>query len=69
MYYLALNENVRSRQKHFILGIFGLIGNALSILILSKPDMRNAFNQLLIALCTSDSVFTVVAIFDFAITR
>ena len=30
--------------------------------------MRNSFNQLLIALCTSDSVFIIVAIFDFAIT-
>jgi len=50
-------------------GIIGLIGNTLSIVILSKPDMYNSFNNLLITLSTMDSVFIVLAIFDYSVSR
>lgn len=50
-------------------GTIGLIGNVFSIVILSKPDMYNAFNQLLIALSTLDSVFIFLAIVDYSLTR
>ena len=50
-------------------GTIGLIGNVFSIVILSKPDMYNAFNQLLIALSTLDSIFIFLAIVDYSLTR
>ncbi len=50
-------------------GTIGLIGNVLSIVILSKPDMYNSFNQLLIGLSTMDSIFIVLAILDYSFAR
>ena len=50
-------------------GTIGLIGNVFSIVILSKPEMYNAFNQLLIALSTLDSIFIFLAIIDSSLTR
>lgn len=61
-------ESTFDRQSRFS-GIIGLIGNILSIVILSKPDMYNSFNQLLITLSTMDSIFIILAIVDFSITR
>ena len=52
-----------------ITGTIGLFGNVLSIVILSKPDMYNAFNNLLIALSTTDSIFILLAIMDYSFTR
>ena len=49
--------------------MFGLIGNCLSIMILCQPDMKNSFNQLLIALSTMDCVFIVLAIMDYSMMR
>ena len=40
-----------------------------SVLILSKPNMRNSFNHLLIMLSTMDSVFIVLAIVDYSFVR
>ena len=40
-----------------IVSIFGFTGNFVSIYVLLQPNMRNSFNQLLIALCVSDSFF------------
>lgn len=40
-----------------IVSIFGFSGNFVSIYVLLQPNMRNSFNQLLIALCVSDSFF------------
>jgi len=45
------------------------MGNILSIIILSKPDMYNSFNQLLIGLSTMDSIFIVLAILDYSLSR
>jgi hypothetical protein len=50
-------------------GTIGLIGNILSIVILSKPDMYNSFNQLLIGLSSMDSIFIVLAILDYSFAR
>ena len=52
-----------------VAGVFGLLGNGLSIMILSKPDMRNSFNQLLIALSTMDSIFIILGIADYSMMR
>ena len=40
----------------------GLLGNIMAIVVLSRPQMQSAFNQLLIALCFFDSVFLVVSV-------
>ena len=39
-------------------GLFGLLGNALSILVLSRPQMRSSINCILIGkLCSSEKYF------------
>jgi hypothetical protein len=47
-----------------VLGSLGLLGNMTSLLVLSQKEMRNCFNELLIALNACDgwvgnSVFTI----------
>ena len=36
---------------------FGVVGNLLSILVLSKKSMKSVFNHLLLSLCLSDLMF------------
>ena len=49
------------------IGTIGLIGNTVSIIVLSKSGMKNSFNQLLIVLAAFDSTFISLAILDYAI--
>lgn len=42
--------------------VFGLIGNAISIWVLSVPEMRNSFNRLLMALAIIDCMFILPGI-------
>ena len=51
------------------IGTIGLIGNTVSIIVLSKSQMKNSFNQLLIVLAAFDSTFISLAIWDYAIFR
>ena len=62
-------ETLLSFLSFLFTGTVGLIGNVLSIVILSKPDMYNSFNQLLIGLSTMDSIFIVLAILDYSFAR
>ena len=39
--------------------VLGCIGNLTAILLLQKPKMSTAFNQLLIVLCIFDTVFLI----------
>ncbi len=41
---------------------FGLVGNAVSIWVLSVPEMRNSFNRLLMALAIIDCMFILPGI-------
>ena len=66
---LAFGNTPHTYCYTYFTGIIGLIGNTLSIVILSKPDMYNSFNNLLITLSTMDSVFIVLAIFDYSVSR
>ena len=50
-------------------GLFGIFGNTLSIVILSRADMRTSFNHLLIVLSIFDTTFTVISILDFSFAR
>ena len=36
----------------------------MAIVVLSRPQMQSAFNQLLIALCIFDSIFLVVSVVE-----
>ena len=56
-----------------VIGLLGLIGNTLSIIVLSRPQMRQSINCILIGLASFDSILLVTsilmlglpAIFDF----
>lgn len=50
-----------------IVGAFGIIGNIISIIILSRPQMKSSINYLLIALAGCDTVFIIAAILLFGL--
>ncbi|CAB4067152.1 unnamed protein product [Lepeophtheirus salmonis] len=52
-----------------VTGLIGIFGNALSVYILSKPDMYNSFNQLLITLSCLDTGFIFFALLDYSMAR
>jgi hypothetical protein len=45
-----------------IIGLLGLIGNTLSIIVLSRPQMRQSINCILIGLASFDSILIVTSI-------
>ena len=45
-----------------IVAAFGLMGNIVSIWVLSVPEMRNSFNRLLLALAIIDCMFILPGI-------
>ena len=49
--------------------MFGLLGNLLSILILSAHQMRNSFNRLLVTLAIFDCVFIIFVVLDYTFIR
>ena len=51
------------------LGLLGLVGNVLSIIVLSCKEMNNFFNRLLIALTIFDSIFIFFVILDYSFVR
>jgi len=50
-----------------VVGILGLIGNTISIFILSRPQMKSSINCLLIGLATFDMILIATSILMFAI--
>ena len=52
-----------------LVGLVGLVGNVLSVVVLSARDMNNSFNKLLIALAVFDSTFIVFVVFDYTVVR
>ena len=46
-----------------------LAGNLISISVLSKPEMRSSFNQLLISLASFDFLYLIVSLFLFALPK
>ena len=52
-----------------LVGVFGLFGNVLSISVLLGPEMKNAFNHLLIVLAAVDSLLIGFAMFDYSFVR
>ena len=52
-----------------MVGVFGLLGNCLSITILSTKEMNNPFNKLLLSLSVFDSVFIIFVTFEYAFVK
>lgn len=50
-----------------IVGILGIIGNIISMIILSRPQMRSSINYLLIGLACCDSVLIITSMLLFGI--
>lgn len=50
-----------------LVGILGILGNVLSMIILSRPQMRSSINYLLIGLARCDTVLIVMSILLFGI--
>jgi hypothetical protein len=50
-----------------LIGVMGIIGNVISMIILSRPQMRSSINYLLIGLARCDTVLIVTSILLFGI--
>eukprot|EP00095_Tigriopus_kingsejongensis_P010932 snap_masked-scaffold206_size259025-processed-gene-1.14 protein:Tk10932 transcript:snap_masked-scaffold206_size259025-processed-gene-1.14-mRNA-1 annotation:"fmrfamide receptor" len=50
------------------IGMGGLFGNIISIIILSRPQMKSSINTILIGLVTCDSIVIVTSVFMFSFT-
>lgn len=48
-----------------IIGMVGILGNSLSLIILSRPQMRSSINYLLIALARCDIILIITSMFLF----
>lgn len=48
-----------------LIGIIGILGNSLSLIILSRPQMRSSINYLLIALARCDIILIITSMFLF----
>ena len=54
---------------HFQIGLPGILGNLLSIIVLSMRSMRNVFHNLLVILAVVDMVLVGLSILDYSIVR
>lgn len=50
-----------------IVGNLGLLGNVVSIVVLSRPQMKSSINTILIGLVSCDSILIVTSIFMFGL--
>ena len=51
------------------MAIVGLIGNIMSVLVLSMEEMKNCFNSLLIVLAMFDTIFIILVTLDYSFVR
>ena len=52
-----------------MVGIPGILGNMISIVVLTSTEMKNSFNLLLSCLAVTDILFNILAISDYAFFR
>ena len=52
-----------------LVGVPGILGNIISIVVLTSKDMKNSFNLLLSCLAVIDIIFNILAISDYAFVR
>ena len=70
-------DGLRERQFYSVVivilqvlvAIVGLMGNIMSVLVLSLEEMKNCFNSLLIILAMFDTVFIILVTFDYSFAR
>lgn len=49
-----------------LIGLFGIVGNAISMIILSRPQMKSSINYLLIGLARCDTVLLIISVSFFS---
>ena len=49
------------------MGILGLLGNVISIVVLTRPQMKSSINIILVGLVSCDSILIVTSILMFGI--
>ena len=52
-----------------VVALVGLMGNMMSVLVLSRDKMKNSFNCLLIILAMFDTVFIILVALDYSFAR
>ena len=52
-----------------MIGLFGLLGNILTISVLLTKEMASSFNNLIIALSVFDSIFIIFVTFEYTFVR
>lgn len=50
-----------------VIGVFGILGNVISMIILSRPQMKSSINYLLIGLARCDTVLIITSIILFGL--
>lgn len=50
-----------------LIGVFGILGNLISMIILSRPQMRSSINYLLIGLARIDTVLIITSMLLFGL--
>lgn len=58
----ALFEFITNGILLNVVGIFGLFGNIISMIILSRPQMKSSINYLLIGLARCDTVLIIASV-------
>jgi len=48
--------------------IFGIIGNSISVVVLTRPEMKSSVNVLLLGLALADTLYLVGRIFIYGLT-
>lgn len=55
-----------------LIGLFGIIGNTISMIILSRPQMKSSINYLLIGLARCDTMLIIISVsifIDYSVRR
>ena len=52
-----------------VIGSLGVVGNLVSIVVLTSSEMRNSFNLLLSCLASIDILFIILAVLDYSFAR
>lgn len=66
----ALIISIRTNEDFkTVVGVPGILGNIISIVVLTSSEMKNSFNLLLSCLAVTDILFNILAISDYAFFR
>lgn len=63
----ALFEFITNGILLNLVGVFGLFGNIISMIILSRPQMKSSINYLLIGLARCDTILIITAVRSFCL--